>query len=320
MKGKWLLALFSVVVVMSLATMPGCGLFHFDSFGHVIGNLQCQDAHVRVLPGQSGELMNPCQRFSGGTIDGQWQDFGDLGGDDFVTGEEGSCTIGTPVPVNGIRVDPTFTWFAPTKRLLVVDKTVQPMLDLPVYYIYSNLPGAGIGSGVGFGTLFVTTAAMTISVTANPTTVVAGNPSQLNASVTGGVAPYSYAWSPAASLSDKSLANPVATPRTTTTYTLTVTDSTPNVKLTASASVTVMVFSSVFRLTTIVDPNSTLFVTSNPPGISCFRTTCSFLFSARKNVILTVDANSAFWSGCDAHTNSTCTVFMDADRAVTVLP
>lgn len=68
---------------------------------------------------------------------------------------------------------------------------------------------------------------------AQPCTVNAGPPSyticegatqQLNGTANNGDPPYSYAWTPAAGLSDPSIANPVASPTTTTVYTLTVTD------------------------------------------------------------------------------------------------
>lgn len=50
---------------------------------------------------------------------------------------------------------------------------------------------------------------------------------QLTASASGGCngSPLSYAWSPAAGLSNPNIANPIATPGTTTTYTCTVTES-----------------------------------------------------------------------------------------------
>jgi PKD repeat protein len=51
-----------------------------------------------------------------------------------------------------------------------------------------------------------------------------GSTSTLDANVTGGEMPYSYSWSPAATLSDAALRNPVAKPAVSTTYTVTVTD------------------------------------------------------------------------------------------------
>jgi photosystem II stability/assembly factor-like uncharacterized protein len=47
----------------------------------------------------------------------------------------------------------------------------------------------------------------------------------LSSSVSGGQPGYSYSWSPAAGLNNPNIANPVASPAITTTYTLTVTDS-----------------------------------------------------------------------------------------------
>ncbi len=47
---------------------------------------------------------------------------------------------------------------------------------------------------------------------------------QLNATVSGGSGNYSYSWTPAEGLSDPEIPNPVASPETTTTYTLTVSD------------------------------------------------------------------------------------------------
>jgi len=55
-------------------------------------------------------------------------------------------------------------------------------------------------------------------------TICEGGSQQLNGTASNGNAPYSYSWSPAAGLSNPNIANPVASPTSTTVYTLTVTD------------------------------------------------------------------------------------------------
>jgi hypothetical protein len=73
-------------------------------------------------------------------------------------------------------------------------------------------------------------------------TVSAGIPSTTiggSLTATGGTGPYTYLWSPATGLDDPTLANPVASPGTTTTYTVTVTDSTSPTPATATDDVLV---------------------------------------------------------------------------------
>ena len=68
---------------------------------------------------------------------------------------------------------------------------------------------------------------LTVNVTTDDNLIGTCSDAQLNATVTGGVMPaggYLYSWSPAAGLSAANIANPVATPASTTTYTVTVTD------------------------------------------------------------------------------------------------
>ncbi|HPE58284.1 MAG TPA: C25 family cysteine peptidase [Bacteroidales bacterium] len=65
---------------------------------------------------------------------------------------------------------------------------------------------------------------LSVLVLANPDEVCEGESSQLNAIANGGSGSYSYSWEPASSLSDPTIANPVATPLITTTYSVTVDD------------------------------------------------------------------------------------------------
>ena len=77
------------------------------------------------------------------------------------------------------------------------------------------------------------------TASADPAAICQGQTSQLNTAVVGGTAPYTYAWTPSAGLSDPTLPNPVATPSATTTYHIMVTDnaahtSTDSIKVTVN--------------------------------------------------------------------------------------
>jgi hypothetical protein len=80
--------------------------------------------------------------------------------------------------------------------------------------------------------------ALEATATANPATINAGGQSQLDVVVAGGAPPYSYSWTPAASLDNATVSNPIATPNATTTYTVVVTDSNGG-SVSAQATVTV---------------------------------------------------------------------------------
>ena len=77
-----------------------------------------------------------------------------------------------------------------------------------------------------------------VTASAAPNTICLGQTTQLNASLIGGTAPFTYTWTPAASLSNPGIANPVATPTASTTYHVTVVD---NAALTTIDSVRVQV-------------------------------------------------------------------------------
>ena len=76
------------------------------------------------------------------------------------------------------------------------------------------------------------------TATATPPAICLGLSSDLQVNVVGGVAPFAYAWTPSATLSDPTVFNPIATPTVTTAYHVIVTDATSN---TTTADVTVTV-------------------------------------------------------------------------------
>ena len=63
-----------------------------------------------------------------------------------------------------------------------------------------------------------------VFVSAIPQTICQGESSQLNAFAMGGSGAYTYEWTPTTGLNNPNIANPVATPEETTTYTVTVDD------------------------------------------------------------------------------------------------
>jgi len=77
-----------------------------------------------------------------------------------------------------------------------------------------------------------------LNVTAVPAFIAPGQQSLLTADVLGGSPPYTFAWTPAASLDNAARQAPIATPATTTTYNVTVTDNSGTV-VTGAVQVTV---------------------------------------------------------------------------------
>ena len=84
-------------------------------------------------------------------------------------------------------------------------------------YIYAQVY---LHAGSNRPTALISSAGCNKSVCIGSSVQIGGNPSAL-----GGVGGYSYSWSPAVSLDNASLSNPLASPTVTTTYYLAVTDS-----------------------------------------------------------------------------------------------
>ncbi|MCW5907675.1 MAG: SprB repeat-containing protein [Chitinophagales bacterium] len=105
--------------------------------------------------------------------------------------------------------------------------------------------------------LTVVPPAITVS---NDTAVCLGSSVQLNAS--GGL--YSYTWTPATGLSNATVANPVATPQQTTTYTVTTQVASGDLIGNGNFSGGNAGFSSNYTYTTNLQPEGTYYVGSNP--------------------------------------------------------
>jgi len=154
---------------------------------------------------QSGALVDPAHSFTGCT---------------FQDGAAGGTLLGLnnnqDMIIRG-AVFPTNTWGGNSNAAKTLDQG---------HVYFTNFSGGFSGEAYDaddFNRIdWIPT--LTAEATAVPGSVCYGSTSQLNAVPSGGLAPFTYEWSPSASLSNAGIANPVASPLTTTTYTVTITD------------------------------------------------------------------------------------------------
>jgi hypothetical protein len=156
--------------------------------------------------------------------------------------------------VEGGMLPYTFAWL-PADSLddpTFADPAASPRITTVYTVVATDANGVTRTGAVEVGVLLESLA------TANPATIAAGQMSQLDANPVGGDGVYTFAWVPAAGLSNPAVRNPVASPTMSTTYTVTVTDGHGQ---TASRMVPVTV-------TTPAAPPTAAFTTSatfNPP-------------------------------------------------------
>jgi len=117
---------------------------------------------------------------------------------------------------------PTYNWVPATglSSSTAASPTATPTATTA--YVLNVTDGGSGCTGSGIATINVG-ADFNLAVSASSTSLCFSGTSNLLATPTGAGGPYTYTWSPAASLSNASIANPVATPGSTTTYFVTVT-------------------------------------------------------------------------------------------------
>jgi hypothetical protein len=188
--------------------------------------LTCDVVSIQLDPGSCVEFQNPCG-------DHQWRRI-----DGFRL-----CD-----PPSGIYVQ---TQRNPRKRFLCADANVAALSNEPVDYFYVR-PG-----DTGLGTFRVTVGtAMSVSAAANPAVISLGGTSQLSTTISGGVPPFSFAWSPTVGLDNPTAQNPIASPTVNTQYTVTVTDDNGS-QAQASVSIAVGMGVQVSATPGTIDPGQT---------------------------------------------------------------
>ena len=184
-------------------------------------NLECSSVSMRVGPGTCTSFQNPC--LEQGWVTRPTQDGFRLE----PTDEQRGLITAAQVSVRTTRDADE------TTRSICVAAEAPLFFEEEIPFLY------GHGPDFGTGDLILTVAPeLTVNATASPSTIAAGESTQLLATVSGGIPPYFYSWVPASTLNDEDIAAPTATPGFTTTYTVGVIDSGGQRK---ASSVTVLV-------------------------------------------------------------------------------
>jgi len=159
-------------------------------------------------------------------------------GPDKLIGAGGSSTLDGSA--SGGVAPYSYSWSPPTG--LDDPHVAQPTASPSVTTTYTLTVSDNLGQ-IGTDSATVTLTADVVAEAGPNKTIAAGGSAMLAGSASGGVGPYAYSWSPTAGLSSTSVAQPTASPGSTTVYTLSVTD---DLGQTDTDSVTVTVLLSVF--------------------------------------------------------------------------
>ena len=121
--------------------------------------------------------------------------------------------------------------------------------------------------------VYIQGGALGATASASPSTICAGNSTQLSVSVGGGLGSSTFSWSPTTGLSNPNIQNPMASPTQTTTYTCTVSNAQTSQTVTTSVTVTVNPSPVAnFNATTVCAGSPTQFTnTSTGSGITSYQ-------------------------------------------------
>ena len=136
----------------------------------------------------------------------------------------------------------TYTW---TPASLFIDNTIQNPVTVPLTHsaiftllVTDNVYGCQSSNQVQ---IIVYGGPLSIDVSSDSYNICAGESAHLNVLPTGGNGAYTYTWTPAGSLNNASIYNPVATPGITTDYNVTATSGTGTASQTVSSTVLINV-------------------------------------------------------------------------------
>ena len=172
-------------------------------------------------------------------------------------GSPQSITTGTSTTLNGTvtgGTSPTYTW-TPSASISGSNAILNPSTtNLTSTTVYTLSVVAGACSASDQVTITVTGGSLTVSPSANPTTICAGSSSTLAANAGGGSGTYTYSWTSSPAGFSSTLPNPTVSPTITTIYTVTVDDG----STTTSNPVTVNVNPLAVAPTSVSATNTTI--------------------------------------------------------------
>ena len=162
------------------------------------------------------------------------------------TGTPTTCNVGDVVSFMDISTGNPTTWSWDFDFDGNSDSNIQnPTTSYNLAGIYTvsltigNLSGTTTVTKISYITVLANNLVVNAGIDA---TICPGQLLPLSSSVSGGVSPYTYSWTPGSTLTDPTILSPIAMPLATTTYTLTVIDA---VGTTATDAVTVFVNSAI---------------------------------------------------------------------------